>query len=206
MLFKVTKGKRLKMKDVLFLVSIVFSVQLSQAQTPAAGAVTVAPTSKKVSVPTPAPVVKITIEEEANRILLAKELMNVLDMNKAVSQSLEGADNYFKQTVPEKEKDEVSKKALDLAQSKFDSVKLKMPQEINDQLVKELTQRYSSVELKYLIEITKYPLYKKFRAFLESEEYYGLIDKPYIQAKKTFTEAKRKIASEPPPKPPSRKK
>ena len=41
---------------------------------------------------------------------------------------------------------------------------------------------------------------KKFKTFLESEEYYGLVDKPFIQAKKEFAEAKRKIASEPVPK------
>ncbi|MBC7464697.1 MAG: hypothetical protein H7256_01785 [Bdellovibrio sp.] len=164
-----------------------------------ATAAAVTPSGSRTGQPV-ASTAQISIEEEAQRILYAKELMNVMDVNKTIVQSLEEADLYFQRPIDiekDEKKSDPMKKALVAGKIKYDTYKSKLPQQINDQLVKDLSQRYSSIELKYLIEITKYPLYKKFRAYIESDEYFGLIGRPYSEAQNAVNEAKRTIASEP---------
>jgi len=136
-------------------------------------------------------------EEAMLRLSLAKELMLILAVDKDIERNIDSVSAFLKRNIEQEEKNPtLAKQKLISSQTQFNVIKNKLPLQIRDRFIQELASRYTATELKYLVEINKYPLYKNFKAFQESDQYYSIIGEPYIQARRILKNEKRKPGSE----------
>lgn len=131
------------------------------------------------------------------KVALAKELIILLEFDKQVQDVFENVDSYLKRIPIEQSPTAnlLNEKIYKLARIKYEKIKLKMAQELPEQFQQVLLKNFSSVELKYLIEFSKYPLYKKFKKLMVSESFYDLLNKPLVAARSSIDESKKELVS-----------
>lgn len=141
-------------------------------------------------VPAPATATSSTrIDDSAKKLTLAKELLQLQDFKGALEGGIKGAERLLSRP----QKDPVTQKAFTEAKVKFELQKGKYLSELSDQMEKELISQFNLVELKYLVDILKYPLFKKFKKVMESDKYYSALGKPFKDARDMAEEAKKKL-------------
>lgn len=158
-----------------------FAQNTTPVAKPASAALLQQPTSKNAP------------ESDAKKLAEAKELSNLLKINKLIQQGMTSVD-YVLNAIPiEKDKNAAEKIKIIYAtvRLKYNLKKDKISEEIQEQFIAELMKRFSTAEIKYLIEINKYPLFQRYAKFLESEDYYKILSRHMTAAQDILAEEKK---------------
>jgi hypothetical protein len=126
--------------------------------------------------------------DSAAKLSLVKELLILQEFNLLVDGGIKGAESFLSRP----QKDSLAQKAYTDAHAKFTLEKDRIRKDVTETMEKELLQQFSLAELKYIVDFSKYPLYKKYRMFMESEKYYGTLGKPLKEARTLAEELKKK--------------
>ena len=126
---------------------------------------------------------------------LVQQVIESLDIPKAVDSSLESSGTFLK-AVPVEKDPVMQKKITDLylaAQKEFEGRKAQERIQVLDEIKKQFMSRFSDEELKYLIVLSKYPVYKRLQAFLASEAYSDILGKPFVKNREVLTNLKKQV-------------
>jgi hypothetical protein len=93
----------------------------------------------------------------AKKLALAKEILELQDFKTTVEAGFNSAAGIFSRP----QKDSITQKAMTEAKVKFEMQKGKYVADSFSQMEKELISQFSVIELKYLVDILKYPTFKK---------------------------------------------
>ncbi|MFZ3231325.1 MAG: hypothetical protein WA160_14040 [Pseudobdellovibrio sp.] len=130
---------------------------------------------------------------------LSKELFIILQIESAVAQNSEDAEKLLVRARKQEKNEEINvlnKKALAVARQKFKLKKGSFLQKTNIKFSQEIMKRFSSAELKYLVELSKHSLFQKYKKFLQSDEYSQLVSQPIVEAYNLFDESKNALLAE----------
>ena len=126
---------------------------------------------------------------------LAQELIEALAISKAVETSVENSGAYFK-NVPNDPNPVLQKKISSLyqeAQKKFDAQKVQQKNQVLAEIKQQFTNQFNLEELKYLVVLSKYPVYRRFQSFLESERYNDILSKPFVANREAVAKLKEQL-------------
>jgi hypothetical protein len=127
-------------------------------------------------------------DDTSAKLVLVRELMKIQDFEINVDGGIKGADAYLSRP----QMDPLAQKAYADAKAKFDLQKEKIRKDMIDSMEQDLMGQFTLTELKYIVDFSKYPLYKKFKTFMESEKYYTRLGKPVKDAREILNESKKK--------------
>lgn len=128
----------------------------------------------------PLPVPALAVE--ANKSSGVSELMiEQCQLNNKVTEAIEQAGSGVTRLAESKNPKITSeiKKNYAQASATYGLEKMKIKNEMNEALRKDLEKTFTAAELKYLGEACKNPLLKKYNDFLNSDSYVTLMSKPY---------------------------
>ena len=126
---------------------------------------------------------------------LAKKLIELSGTEKLIADNYKAAEDYLNRPAAGKTEKETAALRMAAANSKLEltTQKQKLLNESNQQLILELTKRFSEQELQYLIDINNYQTFKKYKSFLESDIYYGVSAKSIQAARDILANQKTKL-------------
>ncbi|MBC7467574.1 MAG: hypothetical protein H7256_16405 [Bdellovibrio sp.] len=178
------KNETIKVRIFLF---IFFGVVLFQYPTFAQ------PVSKKLMAPAISRMPSAAEAEDKGQ--LTHQLIEALGISKAVEAAVENSGAYFK-NVPAESNAVLQKKIATLyldAEKKFNAQKEQQRNQVLADIKQQFVNQFSLEELKYLIVLSKYPVYRRFQTFLDSEQYRDLMGKPFITSREAVTKLKSQI-------------
>lgn len=125
----------------------------------------------------------------------AQELMTSLETEKAVNLALDSSGFYYR-TIPKESNPDLQKKINILYQEAEKKYELQRPELKAKTLanIKELYKKqFTAAELQYLVVLSKYPVFKKLKQFLESEAYTDVINYPTYLQRPAVAELKKQV-------------
>lgn len=137
----------------------------------------------------------------SQRLALAKEFIEMGGMKKEFELAILGGDAVIDRQLAGKNPNSSpeQKKAAAIAKPKWDAKKSALFETASSNLQKEMANYFSETELKYLVELAKSTVYKKYHGFLETDAYTKFYSYPGETARALLAEAKKEVATPTPP-------
>jgi hypothetical protein len=122
----------------------------------------------------------------------ASDLIKALGLDFKMHTAITNSDGIFKNMAKAKATNTDKKFAISLqkTEERFNKEKDKIAKDMSVELHTELLKRFSAAELKYLSDLSKYPVIKRFGDFLTSQEYNDILAKPVSEIAKIRREVK----------------
>lgn len=129
--------------------------------------------------------------ESESKLKLAQQLAKINQLDKAIEDAAKNAMNIFK--FKKKVQGENLQKKQDLAAAealaKFEKAAPKIIEEAKKNIVDALVNKFSAAELKYLLDLSRNPLYVKMKEFNESSQLKAALELPLDKASALRNEA-----------------
>jgi hypothetical protein len=123
------------------------------------------------------------------------DLIKEMGLDLKIQSSLNDTDVIFKNMAKAKltNPDKKFEQSLQKTEERFKKEKEKIAAEMALEIRKELSKRFSPAELKYLSDLGKYPLIKRFGDFLTSPQYTEIFAKPSSEIAKIRRQVKTEL-------------
>lgn len=140
---------------------------------------------------------KNTVQGLDEKKILAKEFFELAGMKEELLTSMQFGDGFLNRTPNEKNPDIAAqnKKVYAAAKAKWLKRKESLTEEITQQLLKDIANSFSVPELKYLIEVSKASVFKKYKFFLKSDAFGKVFNTPPLVARNFVDDARKELAA-----------
>jgi len=130
---------------------------------------------------------------------LAKEFFEVTGTKNEMLESIKFGDMFLTPRLKEKNPQmvEQSKRAYQIANARWTKKKETLANELTQQFLKKIENTFSVPELKYLIEVSKTAVFKKYNLFVKSDEFGKIFNTPSQMARAYLEDAKKEVAAPP---------
>ncbi|MBC7466051.1 MAG: hypothetical protein H7256_08665 [Bdellovibrio sp.] len=118
-------------------------------------------------------------------------------MKEEMNMAILFGEGYLNGAPPEKNSEVAAqnKKIYELAKAKWQKRKETLAAELTQQLLKDIEVTFSVPELKYLIEVSKASVFKRYKLFLKSDEFGKVYNMPTLIARGFVEEGKKAFAT-----------
>lgn len=141
----------------------------------------------------------LTIVAAKNKkVFLIKDLIRRLAIDTKIQESVDQAARFFsnRPVVKDPKADPMYSKIFARAQTIFEQEKPKIKEKMLEKMSVEFDKRFSEAELKYLADLTKYPIILKLTSFLDSDSYQDIINSSGVGASAYLKTARQEIMLE----------
>jgi len=133
---------------------------------------------------------------------LAKQFVELGGIRKEIDLAINGGDAFLKKLASEKDPKIAAenKKVYDIVEPKWQEQKKSLAGKLEAELQKDFARNFSETELKYLVDLAKSAVFKKYRSFLESDTYAKVYGTPIDVVRGLVADTKKELSNQTPVK------